>query len=535
MYRIKNVEFKNHPVLGSLHLDFCGLDGKPVDTVIIAGENGTGKSTILNTLFAAVNFYSQYEMKMTVIVDGKEKVLNYRFNNIDNNRKIMFVRDENDQGYPQEDSRLKGIYGFHAIFSDVAVNFWSQNDIKSVTSSELDSNENSQRSSSDLATQIKQLIVDVQAADDADTAISVRNVGNTTKDYNDIVQGFRMQRFVKAFSNMFDYLYYDKVETVNNRKSIVFNKNGCNIDIDALSSGEKQIVYRGCFLLKDRNALDGAFVFIDEPEISLHPNWQKKILDFYKSIFSDGFDNQNSQLFIVTHSPFIIHNTNRSKDKVIVLCRDEFYNITVLDKPEYYDGGSVESVKDAFSINDFTMNTSKSIVYLEGRTDEKYFKKALEVFEIKNPKFEFQWVGHLNNDKEEFTGSTSLNYAIQFMKGNHPEKPQFFIYDCDVNKSDTEENNIIVINMPKYDNSYKMNKGIENALVLDEINVQDFYTVHSFEKDYGQTVTNRDFEKMKMCDYICDLPKEKQERILQNLKPVIEKIIKRINKESMDD
>lgn len=47
MNKIAYVNFKNHPVLGDLDLDFRGKDGEPVDTVIIAGENGTGKSNVL--------------------------------------------------------------------------------------------------------------------------------------------------------------------------------------------------------------------------------------------------------------------------------------------------------------------------------------------------------------------------------------------------------------------------------------------------------------------------------------------------------
>lgn len=47
----------------------------------------------------------------------------------------------------------------------------------------------------------------------------------------------------------------------NGHNLIIFQKNGVDIPINNLSSGEKQIVYRGCFLLKDANALNGAFVF----------------------------------------------------------------------------------------------------------------------------------------------------------------------------------------------------------------------------------------------------------------------------------
>jgi hypothetical protein len=39
--------------------------------------------------------------------------------------------------------------------------------------------------------------------------------------------------------------------------------------------------------LQNKNSINGNPILIDEPEISLHPNWQLKILDFYKNIFID--------------------------------------------------------------------------------------------------------------------------------------------------------------------------------------------------------------------------------------------------------
>lgn len=146
----------------------------------------------------------------------------------------------------------------------------------------------------------------------------------------------RMPRFTKAFARMFDNLEYSRIQNINGHKAILFTKNGKLIPIDALSSGEKQIVYRGCFLLKDANAMNGAVVFIDEPEISLHPKWQMKVMDYYKGIFTDEFGCQTSQIFAVTHSPFIIHNENHRRDKVIVLTRDPSGSIIVKDRPEYY-------------------------------------------------------------------------------------------------------------------------------------------------------------------------------------------------------
>lgn len=115
-----------------------------------------------------------------------------------------------------------------------------------------------------------------------------------------------MPRFTNAFSSMFEGLTYNRVENITGHKEILFRKGSDSISIDELSSGEKQVVCCGCFLLKDVNTLNGAFVFIDEPEISLHPSWQKKIMSYYKGIFTDENGVQTSQIFVVTHSPFII-------------------------------------------------------------------------------------------------------------------------------------------------------------------------------------------------------------------------------------
>lgn len=49
--KLRSIKFIDHPIIGDLSLDFT-VHGKPVDTVIFAGENGTGKSTILNLIMS---------------------------------------------------------------------------------------------------------------------------------------------------------------------------------------------------------------------------------------------------------------------------------------------------------------------------------------------------------------------------------------------------------------------------------------------------------------------------------------------------
>lgn len=67
-----------------------------------------------------------------------------------------------------------------------------------------------------------------------------------------------------------------------------------------LSSGEKQIV--GLFSKLYLDNTHGLFVFIDEPELSLSIDWQRRLLP--DVIASDNCKG----LFAVTHSPFIFDN-----------------------------------------------------------------------------------------------------------------------------------------------------------------------------------------------------------------------------------
>lgn len=53
---ISRITYNNHPILGNLDLDLVNTTtGKPFNTVIFAGENGTGKTTILESLSHFLN------------------------------------------------------------------------------------------------------------------------------------------------------------------------------------------------------------------------------------------------------------------------------------------------------------------------------------------------------------------------------------------------------------------------------------------------------------------------------------------------
>ena len=325
---------------------------------------------------------------------------------------------------------------------------------------------------------------------------------------------------------MFDEVKYFGIDNINGQKQIIFDKKGKKIPIDSLSSGEKQIIYRGAFLLKNLKSLNGCIVFIDEPEISMHPKWQQKILTYYKSMFRDTNGVQTSQMFVVTHSPFIIHNSSRQNDKVIVLSKNANDQIISMDKPEYYKCDSVELVEDAFNLKFFLDDrANKSIVYVEGRTDEKYLNKALEIYKYKDLPFEIKWCGYLDNKgQERNTGSSGLDKIKEACITLNLSYKTVLLYDCDTNKRYSEYNNVIAKSVKTYDNNY-IKKGIENSLIITEKPGNTFYSSKTKVGDYNETITYQEFDKMKYCDYICSLSIEKLEIIFENLKAEIDELI----------
>ncbi len=101
------------------------------------------------------------------------------------------------------------------------------------------------------------------------------------------------------FIEIIDSLFAETDKKINqDENELSFLLGGKEINVYQLSSGEKQLLVIFLTVLIQDNK--PSILFMDEPEISLHIEWQRKLIKYIREL------NPNVQLIIATHSPDII-------------------------------------------------------------------------------------------------------------------------------------------------------------------------------------------------------------------------------------
>lgn len=112
-----------------------------------------------------------------------------------------------------------------------------------------------------------------------------------------------------------------------------------DISFDDSSSGEQNLLFSMLGILGQ--AKDDTLILIDEPELSLHPNWQMK----YMSLLTDVLKEYSGvHAIVASHSHFIVSDLKGDSSKIIGLKRNE--KIEVVESPSNLDtyGWSAEDV-----------------------------------------------------------------------------------------------------------------------------------------------------------------------------------------------
>lgn len=111
----------------------------------------------------------------------------------------------------------------------------------------------------------------------------------------------RLSEQKKKFQDIIDMLFDDTgKKIIRTDNEISFTQIGERLLPYQLSSGEKQILVIMLTVLVQDNL--PYVLFMDEPEVSLHIDWQKRLIDLILEL------NPNIQIILTTHAPAVIMN-----------------------------------------------------------------------------------------------------------------------------------------------------------------------------------------------------------------------------------
>ncbi|NQY22234.1 MAG: AAA family ATPase [Campylobacteraceae bacterium] len=179
-----------------------------------------------------------------------------------------------------------------------------------------------------------------------------------------------------------------KFSKLDRDKNIFFENNeGKKIHISSLSTGEKELLNKIFYLfvadIKD------SVILIDEPEISLHPSWQNRVIKIYKNFAKSN----NNQIIIATHSPQIVASTPNERLRVLI----KENNTIKAYSPDAYGMEVNKALTDIMGVNElrdieveYQYDKVKNLI-LKNKYSSESFKIELDKLEkmMQNDKIDF--------------------------------------------------------------------------------------------------------------------------------------------------
>ena len=160
--------------------------------------------------------------------------------------------------------------------------------------------------------------------------------GKTQFDYN---VDFDRDSTSKGSFDELNYIYKLKQCDLINSVNVLFHKQGCKVTSDEMSSGEFAMLSTVLSVSAAVNDVH-TLVLIDEPELSLHPNWQMSLIDN----LDRALVGKTCHLLIATHSHMLVSDLPMQRSIVVQIEKDEVGNLnsTIISECTY--GWSAEEV-----------------------------------------------------------------------------------------------------------------------------------------------------------------------------------------------
>ena len=293
--KIKNLYIENEKRLKNLNINFEN-NGKILDVVVLAGINGMGKTTVLEVI-------SDYFENIERNLKNKNKI------------DIKFESGEKNLDNLVANRETKVIYVPATV--EFSNNLWNDDSFLELSKEKLSYTIGTYKFRS-IPDYIRSKIMN-KVTEGIDKS-SQQIMEEVFSEINEIFQVLDENIDIKLVG-------MSKASSLEEILPIFKNSSGDTFDINSLSSGEKQLFLRTLAIktMEPQNSI----ILIDEPELSLHPRWQQRIVDVYRKI------GKNNQIIIATHSPHILGSVK--KENIMLLDKDDDGKIVVRTGDELYD------------------------------------------------------------------------------------------------------------------------------------------------------------------------------------------------------
>lgn len=191
---------------------------------------------------------------------------------------------------------------------------------------------------------------------------------------------FKNDENLKQLTRLLKRLGYDwELKTINamtNEYDIALTKHGSSFLVGAASSGERELLTY-LFAIFGLNVRD-ALIIVDEPELHLHPKWQKTLL----LLFIELANTTGNQFLLATHSanfisPESIHFVSR------VYSQNQRSQIVRLNPQALPESKHLLNIVN--SQNNERLFFSDKVILVEGISDRIFFEAILDKFGRSEP------------------------------------------------------------------------------------------------------------------------------------------------------
>lgn len=301
--KIKNLHIEEYNGLENLDINFES-EGKVLDLVVLAGINGSGKTRVLESVldfFYKIEMFYKSQNKIELFYEEIENEsiktvgnIDVFYNELKNGSKGAFLSPK----YLEIKKILKKFPKI--IYVPTEINF-----------------QKVQKAQTNFKKEYSFInIVDSYEIKDIPSYIATR-ISKVANEEENLTMGQVRKKVFAEINGIFEILELDvklsEISKDENSMPIFTDSSGKKFGINELSSGEKQLFLRtlAIKMLEPENSI----IMIDEPELSLHPKWQQKIVDVYRKI------GRNNQIILATHSPHILGSVE--KENIILLEKNE--------------------------------------------------------------------------------------------------------------------------------------------------------------------------------------------------------------------